>query len=104
MRIIKLLFLALTLAFCQTAFAQDKLLLRNGDEMVVKVLEITPDSLLFTKTSDSVTVKAESILKSAIFSITYQNGKKDVMPEPKQEPAPLSEGRLYATGRAGGKA
>ena len=103
MRITRLLFLALTLAFCQTAFAQDKLLLRNGDEMVVKVLEITPDSLLFTKTSDSAAVKAESILKSAVFSITYQNGKKDIMPEPKHEPARLSEEILYSAGRADAK-
>ena len=100
MKLASLLFTLISLTFCNAVFAQDKLLLRNGDEMMVKVLEITPDSLIFTQASDSAAVKAASISKNAVFSITYQGGKKDLMPEPRYLPAPLSEEVLYATGRA----
>ena len=75
MKYVSLLFLLITLAFCQTVMAQDKLRLRNGDEMQVRVLEIAPDSVLYTRTMDSATAKISGILKDSIFSITYQSGK-----------------------------
>ena len=100
MRFIILLFLALTLALCQTALAQDKLLLRNGEEMLVRVLEISPDSVHFSAAADSASKELASLPKSSLFSITYQNGKVDVIAEKilaKQQI--LSDEQLYERGR-----
>ena len=104
MKITKLLFLLFVIAFCQNAFAQDKFLLRNGDEMLVKVLEITPDSVRFTNPSDSTKAVMQAIPKGSIFSITYQDGHKDVMPEfAQQQPETLSPAFLHAQGRTDAK-
>ena len=101
MKTIGLLFIAFCLAFCQPVFAQDKILLRTGDEMLVKVLEVSPDSVQYIHWADSVqNPKIQTLPKSAIFSVTYQNGSRMVMPEtPAEKQQTLSNQELFELGR-----
>jgi hypothetical protein len=101
MRIIYALLAAICLTFCQPAIAQDKILLRNGDEMKVKILEVASDSVRFSNFSDSAKAVMQAIPKTHIFSITYQDGQRVVIPEFAQpQPETLSPGFLYAQGRS----
>src|SRR6478609_6499462 len=100
MKLGALLFTLISLAFLQPAFAQDRLLLSNGNEKKVNVLELSPDSVRFSSLADSASRKVASLPRAAVFSITYQNGKVEVMaaatPEIPQMP---SETELYQRGR-----
>ncbi len=109
-----LLLTAFLLPFLLPAFGQDKMLYQNGQEELVKVLEVSPDSVFFIGFSDSAQKKMVSTPKAAVFMITYQNGSKQVMKEPEiignnrsndnyQEPAVLSESALYLQGQRDAK-
>src|SRR6478735_5729857 len=91
---------AICLAFCQPVWAQDKILLRDGNEMIVNVLELSFDSVRFSSLADSASRKVSSLPRTAVFSIRYQNVKVAVMavttPEKQQMP---SETELYQRGR-----
>src|SRR6478735_5732622 len=91
---------AICLAFCQPVWAQDKILLRDGNEMIVNVLELSFDSVRFSSLADSASRKVSSLPRTAVFSIRYQNGKVAVMavttPEKQQTD---SERDLYEIGR-----
>ena len=56
----------------------DLLLLKNGEEISTKVLEITPTEVKY-KRCDNLEGPTITISKSSIFSITYVNGSKEVM-------------------------
>jgi len=100
MKLGALLFTLISLAFLPPAMAQDRLLLSNGNEMQVKVLEISADSVYYTSLSDTLHPKVQAQPKTAVFFVTYQNGTKQVMPETAQaQPAGYSEEVLYAQGR-----
>jgi hypothetical protein len=71
----RLLALCLLFIFCITN-AQDKITLKNGDEINAKVLEITESEVKFKK-SDNLTGPTRIIYKSEVFSIKYENGAKD---------------------------
>ncbi len=67
----------LSFIFCTTINAQDKILLKNGDELSAKVTEITETEVKFKK-FDNLSGPTHVIYKSDIFSIKYENGTKDV--------------------------
>jgi hypothetical protein len=58
----------------------DKILLRNGDEISGKVIEIGTQEIKYKK-CDNLEGPTISILKSSVFMITYANGTKDVFKE-----------------------
>lgn len=61
-----------------TAFAQDVIVLKNGDEIKSKVVEITPTEIKYKK-FDNLEGPTIVILKSDVFMIKYANGTKEVM-------------------------
>lgn len=69
--------LCLSFIFCTTINAQDKILLKNGDEVNAKVTEITETEVKF-KRFDNLSGPTRVIYKYEIFSIKYENGTKDV--------------------------
>lgn len=60
--------------------AQDLLMLRSGDEIKAKVMEITNTEIKYKK-YDNVNGPTISINKSEVFMIKYENGAKDVFKE-----------------------
>lgn len=56
--------------------AQDVLVKKNGDEVNVKVLEITPDAIKYKRT-DNPEGPTISVLKSEVFMIKYANGTRE---------------------------
>ncbi len=63
----------------------DLLTLRNGDEINVKVIELT-DNLVKYKRCDNLDGPLISITKSKVFSIKYNNGTKEVFKESEVTP------------------
>ncbi|HQQ95239.1 MAG TPA: hypothetical protein PLQ93_11835 [Bacteroidia bacterium] len=61
-----------------TVKAQDKILLKNGDELKVTVLEISEHEVKY-KIYGEENGPLRVMAKSEIFLITYANGKKEVM-------------------------
>ena len=59
------------------SFCQDILVLKNGDEIKVKVSEVLPDLIKYKKW-DNQDGPLYSEPKGNIFMIKYQNGSKDV--------------------------
>jgi len=59
------------------AFAQDIIILKNGDEIKSKVMEVTPDIVKYKKW-DNQDGPLYSSGKSEVFMIKYSNGMKDV--------------------------
>ncbi len=62
-----------------TAFAQDVIVLKSGDEIKSKVIEITPTEIKYKK-FDNLEGPTVVILKSEASMIKYANGTEDVMP------------------------
>ena len=56
----------------------DNIILRNGDEISAKVLEVTIDVIKYRK-CDNPDGPIYSILKSDVFMIKYANGTKDII-------------------------
>ena len=80
----KLLFTSLAFFIVIACQAQDILTKRNGDELQVKVQEITPTEVKY-KHFDNLQGPLITILKSDVFMIKYENGTKTVIPEPVQQ-------------------
>ncbi|WP_242927597.1 hypothetical protein [Pontibacter vulgaris] len=57
--------------------AQDVMTKRNGDELKVKVLEISPSEIKY-KRFDNLEGPIISILRSEVFMIVFENGTKEV--------------------------
>jgi hypothetical protein len=73
--LIAFLLMSLTLG---TLFGQDIIVLKNGNEIKSKVLEINDKEVKYKK-FDNLEGPTISIFKSEIFMIKYQNGTKDVL-------------------------
>jgi hypothetical protein len=58
----------------------DLLTLRNGDEIKVKVLELTTTEIKY-KRCDNIDGPLHAISKSEVFSIKYSNGTKEIIPQ-----------------------
>ncbi|MGI4886376.1 MAG: hypothetical protein ACRYFR_15575 [Janthinobacterium lividum] len=75
---LRLLFLPLALLLATgQARAQDLLTKRNGDEVQVKILEITPSEVKYRRT-DNPDGPLISVYKTEVFMIRYANGAKEV--------------------------
>ena len=59
------------------AHAQDTLVRRNGEEVAVKVLEITPAEVKYRRT-DNLEGPIISVWRSDVFMVRYANGTKEV--------------------------
>ncbi|MCB2376554.1 hypothetical protein LGH70_03110 [Hymenobacter sp. BT635] len=85
--------LLLLLAGCLLAFtthAQDLLTKQNGEELQVKILEITPTEVRY-KRFDYLDGPLIIVRKSDVFMIRYANGVKEVLTAPAAtSPAPAS--------------
>jgi len=73
----KLLLLIVAISGTYFASAQDILIKKNGEEIPVKVLEITPDLVKY-KRFDNPEGPLISIRKSDLFLLRYANGSKEV--------------------------
>jgi hypothetical protein len=73
-----LLFFSLLVLLVGPAHAQDFLTKRNGDEVAVKVVEITPAEVKYRRT-DNPDGPLISIWRTDVFMIRYANGTKDVL-------------------------
>lgn len=74
---IKVLLVQIVLAFVWcTAFSQDKIVLRNGNEITGKVIEITINEVKYKK-QENLQGPLISILKEDVYSIKYENGTTD---------------------------
>jgi hypothetical protein len=62
--------------------ATDLLIKRNGDEVAVRIEEITPDLVKYRR-ADNLQGPLISILKSDVFMVRYANGTKDVFTAPR---------------------
>ncbi|TGE27755.1 hypothetical protein E5K02_13925 [Hymenobacter metallicola] len=82
-----LVLISFLLAF--TAHAQDLLTKQNGEEIQVKVLEITPSEVHY-KRFDYLDGPLIIVRKSDVFMIRYANGSKEVFGKPTAAPTPLS--------------
>ncbi|MDH5368166.1 MAG: hypothetical protein OEW67_14360 [Cyclobacteriaceae bacterium] len=76
-KIITPLLALLITAFC---YGQDSLVYKNGDEVKVKVIEITSLEVKF-KRYDNIDGPLYTISKSELFMIKYENGIKDLFSE-----------------------
>lgn len=74
----KFLLLALTIFAFPSVKAQDLVVLKNADEIQVKVISITPDSVTYKKWSN-LEGPTYTIPRSNVFYIKYQNGEKEVI-------------------------
>lgn len=73
----KRLIVLLSFAFASSAFAQEKVILTDGTELSVKILEIDNTNIKYKKI-DLPEGPVFNILKEQIFKITYTNGKSEV--------------------------
>jgi len=76
----KIYFLFFTFFFITTPYlsCQDIIVLKNGDEIKSKVLEITPNEIKYKK-FDNIDGPTISILKTDVFMVKYPNGTKEVI-------------------------
>ena len=84
-----LLLLPLLVLLAGSAHAQDFLTKRNGDEVPVKVVEITPTEVKYRRT-DNPDGPLISIYKADVFLIRYANGSKEVFNSSAVVPGPAS--------------
>ena len=100
-----LLLLLLFIAIRCTLQAQDLVLTITGDEMLVKVTEITQQDIVY-KHPDSLESLPRTISKKQVFMVKYSNGTKEIItridPQTNKLTA-LNSREMYARGRADAK-
>ena len=74
----KLLLLLLCLPLI--GFGQDNIILRDGEEILSKVLKINPENIEYKKISN-LQGPTYTLDKTDVFMIKYENGEKEVFPE-----------------------
>ncbi len=77
----KYFLLVFAIVFSGYVFSQDLIILRNGDEIEAKVLEIDDADIKYKRASNP-TGPTYKLLKSKIFFIRYESGDKDFFGEP----------------------
>ncbi|UPL48776.1 hypothetical protein [Hymenobacter sublimis] len=101
---IRVLFTFLFVLAGVVAHAQDVLTKSNGEELQVKVLEITPTEVRYKRTDnpDGPLITAR---RTDVFMIRYANGTKELLSGasalPATTPAPLPAGSTTTTSRTG---
>lgn len=71
-------------------YSQDVLIKKNGDEVEVKVIKISPSEIEYKKWSNQEG-PSYTLLKSEVFMIKYKNGDKDVFKEEDTAPLPTNQ-------------
>ena len=82
--------LLLTTLTTSITFAQDLLIKKNGEELNVKVLEVTTSEIKF-KRNEIPNGPVYSIVKSEVLFIKYENGVKDIFSDKQSEVAKKPE-------------
>lgn len=87
----KKIILSLLSVVSLSAFAQDVIICRNGDEITSKVLKVSQTEIEYKKWSNQ-DGPSYTLDKSEVFMIKYKNGEKDVFKEePATQTAPAAE-------------
>lgn len=68
--------------------AQDRMILMNGTELIVEVLEISEEEIKY-KLFDNPSGPTRSSLKNEVFSIRYKNGKLELFKEKQTQTVPV---------------
>jgi hypothetical protein len=68
----------------------DNLILKNGDEISVKIIEITPELIKYKK-CDKENGPLISVLKEDVFMIKYNDGTKELIESSKKEKKSVSK-------------
>jgi len=76
--------------FSAPVLAQDVIIFRNGEELKVKVKEVSPTVVIYNK-YDNLNGPVYSESRSAIFMVKYENGSKDVFSDTTPEPVTTAE-------------
>lgn len=79
------------ISICSSVFAQDIIVLKNGDEVKALVQEVEIETIKYKK-QENPTGPTYTIAKSEVFMIKYQNGEKDVF-----QPKPVASATQSAT-------
>lgn len=99
----KLTLLLLAVLYINTIQAQDIIIKLSGDELHVKVMEITLTDVLYHK-PDSLQGRIYSVPKAEVFMVKYANGAKEVITqfssdEDSLHNSALTRQQLYEKGR-----
>lgn len=93
------LFLAICLFSVSGIFAQDNIILKNGDEIKSKIIEVATAEIKYSK-FENPTGPVYTILKSDVFMIKYENGSKDTFnPIEKPTSNESTNDNLFAKGQ-----
>jgi hypothetical protein len=104
MKLLKILLGMFCLGLCNSLAAQDKLLGVKGEEKLVKVLEISPDTVYYKLYPDSTATAIYATPKTDIFMVTFQNGTKEVFGTNTAASKPkLTSQQLYNQGQIDAK-
>ncbi|QKG58231.1 hypothetical protein GKZ68_17335 [Hymenobacter sp. BRD128] len=88
--------LLLAVGLATPAAAQDLLTRRDGTEVLVKILEITPELVKYRR-ADNPDGPLISVRKADVFRIRYANGSQEVLTPVAPGTAPLAPGLVVAT-------
>jgi len=102
-----LLMICIAIVMITTTKAQDTIILKNGDEIAAKVMEVNLSDIKYKK-SDNPDGPSYTIQKSEVFMIKYKNGSKDVINDasienkavPEAAPSPAYSGDMFEKGKA----
>ena len=73
----------------------DNIILRNGEEISSKVIEVGVTEIKYRKCSKT-NGPIYSVLKSSVFMIQYSNGKKEIISEEKERELPVRQQKDFA--------
>ncbi|GAB3195097.1 hypothetical protein ABID22_000002 [Pontibacter aydingkolensis] len=94
--------LGLLLVLIQSAFAQDKIVKLNGDEIKARVREIKLQEIVYQH-PDSLEGKLHLIPKAEVFMVQYENGTKEMITQSvvnqDSEPITRTPEQMYELGR-----
>ncbi len=80
--------LVCAILFSAPVLAQDVIIFKNGEELKVKVKEVSPTAVIYNK-YDNLNGPVYSESRSAIFMVKYENGSKDVFSDSAPEPVEI---------------
>lgn len=94
-----LILLTTSVFICFTSVAQDLLTKRNGEEVKVKVTEVTSTDVRY-KVYDNQEGPVYTLSKTEVFSVKYQNGTKDIFAEQSAAPTTGNSQNMFAQGKS----
>ncbi|MGV3539211.1 MAG: hypothetical protein ACO1OQ_05335 [Rufibacter sp.] len=94
-----LLLFCLFLLLSGSSIAQDIIMKNNGEEIKVKILEITPTNISYSLADTLLQPPVFSIPRKEVFMVKYANGQKELMAPSRPEEVVLTPAQLYQLGR-----